>query len=512
MNNPDDFEKSVRTVPFDVEYFLIDGGQRIKIGDLFNVPGVLWSADREREYIGNARIPVDLEAGTYEIVIEIDTDDEVTESNENDNARSFTVEVEASDLPNLVVKSIESPTSVRAGTLLIFDFVVAELNDPDDFQQSVRSVPFDMKYFLVDDGERIEAGQLANPTGVLWPANREREYIGNARIPDGLSPGTYEIIVEVDANNEVAESNENDNERSFTVEVTGGSTGTDLELVSFSIIGDQTTYAPDELVRTTLLLCWSDKVGRDANFQVWESLDETLDDDDRSIGSFVVLANAFDGQGCDPSSFQASSTAFRDDLGPRYWILRASSPEDTNTSNNERSISFTVGDNGNSPLLRVDSELGFVDTEVGRTSASSLQIFNDGTAPLIVDLTILDGEEVFEVSGATSATIQAGELDALFVQFTPLSATRWTGSAALTHNAPNVASPVIINLEGSGISTADAVLVSLPEVSGSVAEPVRIPITLAQLDNRDVLACWLLDSTSQFSERVPDFCTFWNSR
>ncbi|MEL6773095.1 MAG: CARDB domain-containing protein, partial [Bacteroidota bacterium] len=177
-------------------------------------------------------------------------DDEVTESNENDNARSFTVEVEGggggSDLPNLVVQSIDAPASVEAGTELRFDFVVAELNDPDDFRQLVSSVPFEMEYFLIDGNDRIKVGDRTNPTGTLWPFSREREYSGRADIPSGLSPGTYEIVVEVDTDDEVAESNENDNARSFTVRVEGG--GSDLpNLVVQSIDAPASVEAGSQL-------------------------------------------------------------------------------------------------------------------------------------------------------------------------------------------------------------------------------------------------------------------------
>ncbi|MEL6773074.1 MAG: hypothetical protein AAFP18_18590, partial [Bacteroidota bacterium] len=58
---------------------------------------------------------------------------------------------------------------------------------------------------LHDEVRQVRAA--TNPTGTLWPADREREYSGRADIPSDLSPGTYEIIVEVDTDDEVTESN-----------------------------------------------------------------------------------------------------------------------------------------------------------------------------------------------------------------------------------------------------------------------------------------------------------------
>ena len=225
LNDPDDFNQLVNGVPFDMEYFLIDGSDRILVGDRTNPTSVLWPRSREREFGGRADIPANLSPGTYEIVVEVDADEEVAESDENDNDRSFFVEVSGggSDLPNLLVQSVEAPSSVEAGDELDFDFVVAELNDPDDFAQSVRQVPFDMEYFLLDGSDRVLVGDRTNPTGVLWPADREREYSGRADIPADLSPGTYQIVVEVDTEDEVEESNEDDNERTFSVEVTASS-------------------------------------------------------------------------------------------------------------------------------------------------------------------------------------------------------------------------------------------------------------------------------------------------
>ena len=227
LNDPDDFEQSVRTVPFDMAYYLVDGGDRVRVGGRANPTSALWPRSRERELGGRADIPAGLSPGTYEIVVEVDADDEVDESDERDNERRFTIRVEGgsggSDLPNLVVASVDPPPSVEAGSALRFDFVVAEVNDAPDFSDRVNGVPFDMAYYLVDGGDRVRVGGRANPTGTLWTRSREREFGGRADIPPGLPAGTYQIVVEVDTNDEVDESDEDDNERAFSVEVVAGS-------------------------------------------------------------------------------------------------------------------------------------------------------------------------------------------------------------------------------------------------------------------------------------------------
>ena len=224
-NAASNFEQLVEKTPFDIKFHIVNGNRRTNIGNQTNATSVSWTSNREKKFDGRADIPSNLSPGRYEIIIEVDTDNDVDESDENDNEFSFFIEVEdgstKSDKPNLIVKSVDAPVSVKLGEEISFRFVVAEINKAPDYYQLVTQVAFAMTYYLNREDGVVKIGDRLNTTNVLWPYNRERNFSARADIPSNLSPGRYEIIIEVDTDNDVDESDENDNEFSFFIEVEG---------------------------------------------------------------------------------------------------------------------------------------------------------------------------------------------------------------------------------------------------------------------------------------------------
>ncbi|MEO1074401.1 MAG: CARDB domain-containing protein [Bacteroidota bacterium] len=489
-----DFNRLVRTVAFDMEYVLLDGGARISVGARTNATGISWPFDRERGYTGLASMPADLEPGTYEIVVEVDTNNEVDESNEGDNTRSFTVRVEegdtGADLPNLVVQSVDAPSSAEAGSTLPFDFVVAEVNGAPDFETNVQAVRFDMEYVLVDGNTRTNLGGRENDPGDAWPTSREQDYDGRATLPTDLAPGTYEIVVEVDTEDEVTESDESDNARSFFVEVDERTAQADAFITNYDILSEGTVYAPEDIVTVGFTFCWSDGVGRDASWSAWESLDAQLDATDSALfGETAVPAEALDGGGCLSTTFQGLAAAVRSEPGERYWILVIDADDDADRTNNQAAVSFTVADEEPGPAIEVlTNPVEFGDVLVGESTIVPLLIKNVGDEDLEVSLAMSSGAVAFSVPAFPEGTLPVGGSGAFAVQFDPPGVGTWSEELLLTHSGTNVASPISVSLRGQGIEASGNVQVSLPEARGSVGETVVIPITLAQLGNGEVLA------------------------
>ena len=497
LNDPDDFNQSVRTVPFDMEYYLLDGSNRILVGDRTNPTNSLWPTSRERDFSGRADIPAGLAPGTYEIVVEVDTDDEVAESNENDNDRSFTVQVQAGsggDLANLVVDSIDSPSSVQAGERLNFDFVVAELNDPDDFNQSVRTVPFDMEYYLLDGSNRILVGDRTNPTNSLWPTSRERDFSGRADIPAGLAPGTYEIVVEVDTDDEVAESNENDNDRSFTVQVEEPVSPAIANLVVQSINSPPAIEAGERLRFSFVVAELNDPADFEQSVRTvqFDMKYYLLDGDSRvRVGSRKNpptkpwpsnRERVYNGTANIPAGL-ASGT---------YEIVVETDTDDevaeSDESDNARSFTVEITAGTQVTIAFPDSSLSFGAVGVGQSRDLGFRVSNTGSAPLTFSAALKSGSQSFSVIGSADGTVSAGGQQEVQIQFAPGDLGLRTDTLLVSHNASNAPSPLPFSISGTGRSTDDLVDISLADVTGEAGQLVLVPITLSSLDGQEVIA------------------------
>ena len=287
VNDPDGFYQLVNNVPFDMTYYLVVDGVRVEVGDRTNPTSFLWPVSRMREFSGRADIPAGLAPGDYTFIVAVDTDDEVAESDEGDNERSTVLTVEAG--PNLIVSDIDISSTVTAGTEESFDFTVAEVNDPDGFYQLVNNVPFDMTYYLVVDGVRVEVGDRTNPTSFLWPVSRMREFSGRADIPAGLAPGDYTFIVAVDTDDEVAESDEGDNERSTVITVEAVELP-DLVITSASVTPTSAAPGADVEVTFTVENQGTGSISGNVDGSLWFvnfylSEDGVYDENDETLGS-----------------------------------------------------------------------------------------------------------------------------------------------------------------------------------------------------------------------------------
>jgi P pilus assembly chaperone PapD len=151
---------------------------------------------------------------------------------------------------------------------------------------------------------------------------------------------------------------------------------------------------------------------------------------------------------------------------------------------------FTVA-SASAPAIAVSpTSLAFGTVTVGVPKTLALQVQNTGTATLnVTSVALCSGTTTrFSVSPA-SLTVAAGQSGTVNVTYTPTAAATDSGCIALTHNASNQASPLSVNLSGTGSPTpVPAIAVSPTSLAfGTVA--VGVPKTLAlQVQNTGTAA------------------------
>jgi subtilase family serine protease len=152
-------------------------------------------------------IPGNLAPGTYYIGVISDADNQVTESNENNNASIGTAFTVPTPLPDFVADHVAlSSNSVFAGGGVTVFWRTANIGNTG-------AAPGNVRVYLSTDNVITTADTLL--TTVSMPSSLGASaYVDSSHavtLPANLSGGTYYIGVIVDADNQVTESNENNN-------------------------------------------------------------------------------------------------------------------------------------------------------------------------------------------------------------------------------------------------------------------------------------------------------------
>jgi len=189
-------------------------------------------------------IPASTSTGDYYLILQTDADNQVVESNETNNEYLQLVTITAAgtgaiDLTPTILTL--SSNSVPTGSNINLDFTV----------DNVGSAPADDHYerWYLSSDLTTDPSEEIGSTFVTYLAPGASFSMSGQTIPiaSSLSPGTYYVILEVDADNDEIESNENNNTYTETITVTaagsggGGSGGGTPELSILSMTPSQTT-------------------------------------------------------------------------------------------------------------------------------------------------------------------------------------------------------------------------------------------------------------------------------
>ncbi|MCB9191756.1 MAG: T9SS type A sorting domain-containing protein [Flavobacteriales bacterium] len=195
----------------------------------------LGSDDPTNTETATLTMPAGTPSGNYYILFVADADDELSESNENNNVACVSITVAGGGSEDITVTNASvSPSSVAAGGT--FD-VEADHNYSGN-QLDANLPSFDLDYYFSLDcnftsADVLLGGDLSG-LGSDDPTNTETATL---TMPAGTPAGNYYILFVADADDELAESNENNNVACVPITVTGGGANVVASNTTFAVSG-----------------------------------------------------------------------------------------------------------------------------------------------------------------------------------------------------------------------------------------------------------------------------------
>ena len=176
------------------------------------------------------RIPAATPGGNYRILVRADAGGAESESNETNNDAQSNLQVQVTSAqPDLVVDQVSAPITARAGDTLNLMGRVA--NDGDDDATS------SLLGFRLSTDEVWESSDpllCSEGTGPLPATDRTTLSPSGCDVPGGTADGAYFLLAKADATDQIAESDEQNNVWSQSLQIGGPSTGPDLVLRSIT--------------------------------------------------------------------------------------------------------------------------------------------------------------------------------------------------------------------------------------------------------------------------------------
>ncbi|MFN3167948.1 MAG: CARDB domain-containing protein [Phycisphaeraceae bacterium] len=168
------------------------------------------------------KVPTNVPAGTYRLAAVGDPDNRIAESNESNNTATTSTTVQVAQLDiDLTARpfAITSPTSVLAGTQVKKDVLVTVANTGTRGVDAKTKVKLEV--YVVRNGD---APVLVNAKDVLIPGSKLKAGSSTtvkvqSILPGDLPEGTYELRAVIDADNQVAETDESNNTETAGPEV-----------------------------------------------------------------------------------------------------------------------------------------------------------------------------------------------------------------------------------------------------------------------------------------------------
>ncbi len=171
-------------------------------------------------------VPSSLTPGNYFLIVKMDANDDVTESNENNNVATIAFTVTGNtggNLPDLTISDLKlQNTSVQVGQSVSYSYDPSNAGGQQSGSFAVRT------YVSTDNllsNNDISVGLV--PYANMLAGSTFQDQTFDFTVPSSLTPGNYFLIVKMDANEAVTENNENNNvaTAAFTVTTGGGGTG-----------------------------------------------------------------------------------------------------------------------------------------------------------------------------------------------------------------------------------------------------------------------------------------------
>ncbi|MDZ4848231.1 MAG: CARDB domain-containing protein [Pirellulaceae bacterium] len=319
-------------------------GSNPHIGEL--IPGASYTASFTT---GGLQIPV----GSYTVFVVADSENSILEQNNFDNSRSSMVGTTITNQPaDLVVVDFIAPSILEFNTPLVLAWTVR--NGGSGATSETKW--FDRVLLSADEKPSVEDLPLVSfeRNGSLNSNEHYSTHDLTVELPSFVFPASYFLILSIDSNDDVLESNE-DNNRSVVLPITLTANASDLKV---------TLITADQIVESggTINVSWSVKNDSSASTNVSNWYDEIYLSSNQMIEYGDILLGAVQHSNTLQPNEQYSDTrrfSMPNELvGDFFIILRTDSSylvyEDSGETNNELS---TLGKVSTEAVLKGDIEI-----------------------------------------------------------------------------------------------------------------------------------------------------------
>ena len=281
----------------------------------------------------NITVPAATASGSYYVLFVADPANLVTESNENNNVASTTLQVTAAGIDLQMSQAYASSYSVGAGGQLGLNSYIYNTG-------TIASPSSTVGYYL-STNSTLDANDvlLSTVAGGQLAAGTSAYRTTAVTIPTGTTPGYYYVLFVADPANAVTETNENNNVASTTIQVTVPT----VDLSPTYAYLSQTTVAAGN---STNVSCYLNNLGNSsaspANMGFYLSTDNVFSANDVLVGSQANTTLAGGGY----LSIYATITVPAATASGTYYVLFVADPAnlvaETNENNNVTSTTIQV--------------------------------------------------------------------------------------------------------------------------------------------------------------------------
>lgn len=296
-------------------------------------------------------LPVGIPTGTYFLVIIVDSDSEVTETNEGENtliSAAAIVNIQRPDLSGSFTSTLGA-TQVAPGQLVTGNLTINNTS-------AAGAGTFVASIFLSSDnaiggdiflGDVVVPANLTSGNAINGSTSR---VIENVRLflPFDVTPGSYRIVTVIDGNDDINESNEGNNSAitaTAVVTVPARNTGNDPALGDFVVVGPTVTNLAAVRGGTLGFTATAANLGlgnlATSGVRAYLSTDNVLD-----AGDFVlsddITGGALTGP-VTPGSIQALSSVVVPNNAPigNFYLILVADDDDNVTEANENNNTWT---------------------------------------------------------------------------------------------------------------------------------------------------------------------------
>jgi archaellum component FlaG (FlaF/FlaG flagellin family) len=290
-------------------------------------------------------------SGNYYLLVATDIAGNINESNNNNNLQYRAVSISLTPWPDLVVSNVSGPATDTAGTMLQFNYTVANAGSGAIVNKQWYDQFFLSPNNSLNSANNIPIGSVYQNRSLVSTAPYTQQ--ASVQLPVSIVPGTYYIVVASDVNNNVFENTGENNNRGISDAIAiNPMPNIDLAVISGSTSPSavssgqavQVLYTIKNVGNyTSLPANWTDAVYLSAN--------QAFDGGDRLLNSWTVNATLQVGD----TVRYTRTVVIPNDVNGTFYLLavtdRDNTQNDNNRANNAKPLNTVSGGSGGGGII-----------------------------------------------------------------------------------------------------------------------------------------------------------------